>query len=441
MNTMDLTKGHVFKVLLAMALPIIGSSVLQYTFSLVDMLLVGQLGYDAVASIGSASFLINVGYAINACVVVGTGIKVAHAIGADQDELKSRYLNAGFFLNGIVAILFSITMLAIGKPFLRFLELEGALFDMSYAYLLVSIPMLAIAFFNLWYTRLYNSFGSNQSALKISVIGVVLNIVLDILFIYVFKLHVVGAGLATLIANLVMFILFFVQSRRLFKLHLSVKHQWIDIQAILYLGIPSAVQRVLFTLINIVMARFIALYGAEAIAAQKIALQIESVTFMVVGGLNGAIAAFIGQNFGAKQFTRITDGVRASLTMGTCYALLTTAVLYMFGHVITSLFVQDEQTIHIATNYLKIVGLSQLFMAVEQILNGVFTGLGLPKIPATISVVFTLGRIPLALGLMPMFGINGVWMSIAISSVIKGIAALVMYAVEIKRGGLNVTTT
>ena len=440
MKTMDLTKGHVFNVLLTMALPIIGSSVLQYTFSLVDMLLVGQLGYDAVASIGSASFLINVGYAINACVVVGTGIKVAHAIGANQDELKSRYVNAGFFLNGIVALLFAIIMLCMGQPFLHFLELEGAIFDMSYAYLLVSIPTLAIAFFNLWYTRLYNSFGSNQSALKISVIGVVLNIVLDLVFIYGLNLHVIGAGLATLTANLVMFSLFFIQSRNIFQLRLSVKHQWTDIKAILTLGIPSAIQRVLFTLINIMMARFIARYGAEAIAAQKIALQIESVTFMVVGGLNGAIAAFIGQNFGAKQVRRITAGVRASLTMGTCYALVTTAILYTFGHVIASLFVQDEQTIHIATNYLKIVGLSQLFMAIEQILNGIFTGLGLPKIPATISILFTLGRIPLALAFMPLFGIDGIWLSIAISSVMKGIAALIMYVVQIKRGGLNVTT-
>ena len=86
MKKVDLTEGKVLTVLLALALPIMGSSVLQLTYSLVDMLLVGRLGSDAVASIGTSSFLIGIGTAINTCVVIGTGIKVSHALGKRMNK-------------------------------------------------------------------------------------------------------------------------------------------------------------------------------------------------------------------------------------------------------------------------------------------------------------------------------------------------------------------
>ncbi|WP_252244904.1 MULTISPECIES: MATE family efflux transporter, partial [unclassified Clostridium] len=85
---------------------------------------------------------------------------------------------------------------------------------------------------------------------------------------------------------------------------------------IIRLGFPMSFQRILFTLVNIVLARIIAIFGSDAIAAQKIGLQIESITFMVIGGLNGAIASFAGQNYGAKKFNRIIKGYRSSLKIG-----------------------------------------------------------------------------------------------------------------------------
>ncbi len=439
MRTVDLTKGPVLNTLITLAIPIVGSSVLQLTYNLVDMLLVGRLGFDAVASIGSSSFLTGLGYAINACVVVGTGIKVAHSIGADEDSLKSRYLNAGFRLNGVIAILFAIFVIFFGPMFLQFLDLGPAVFEMSYYYLLISAPMLVFAFINMWYTRVYNSFGSNKSALKISAVGVFINIVLDVVFIYGLNLHVFGAGLATLVANLVMNVLFYVQSKALFKLTRHEKCERQDYQDIVQLGLPIAIQRVLFTLVNIGLAKLIAVYGAEAIAAQKISLQIESVTFMIIGGLNGAMTAFVGQNYGAKRGLRIQEGVSAALKIGASYAVMTTIFLFIAGAFLTSLFVTDEQTIAISAQYLKIVGLSQIFMALEIILNGVFNGLGLPKIPATISIVFTTLRLPLALCLMPTLGINGIWLSIALSSVLKGLVASLIYYLKVKRGEILVT--
>ncbi|MGL4335978.1 MAG: MATE family efflux transporter [Turicibacter sp.] len=441
MKKVDLTQGKVFGVLLALALPIMGSSVFQLTYNLVDMLLVGQLGSDAVAAIGSSSFLISLGYAINACIVVGTGIKVSHAVGRKNEVEQKEYINAGFRLNVFIGISFSAILIFCGRSFISFLEIDNVFVQKNaYYYLIISAPMVFFAFINFWYTRLYNSYGNNKSALKISAIGVIINIILDPIFIYGFKLGVFGAGLATLIANATMTCLFYYKSRDSIELDIKLKIAKDKYMEIIRLGFPMSLQRFLFTLVNILLAKMIASFGSDAIAAQKIGLQIESITYMVIGGLNGAIAGFVGQNYGAKQFKRIKDGVNVAMLAGISYAVLTTIVFNIYPEILAGLFVKETETIRIAANYLRIVGLSQIFMALEIISNGTFTGLGIPKIPATISIVFTILRIPMAWIFIHLIGLNGIWLSIALSSVLKGLIALVMYRIKVGKGEFSDST-
>lgn len=435
MKKVDLTEGKVWTVLLALALPIMGSSVLQLTYNLVDMLLVGRLGSDAVASIGTSSFLIGIGNAINACIVIGTGIKVSHALGKNDEREQQDYINAGFRLNFLVGIVFALILILTGKAFISFLDVQNPYVETEgYKYLLVSAPMVFFSFFNFWYTRLYNSFGQNKAALKISALGVFLNIMLDPIFIYVLNLGVMGAGLATLIANVIMSGLFFKQSRLLVKLDYKMKIKKSVYRDIISLGLPMSTQRILFTLVSIALAKMIAVFGTNAIAAQKIGLQIESITYMVIGGLNGAIASFVGQNYGANAYERIQSGMKVAIRLGVAYSILTTLVFLLIPEDLASLFVTEQQTIQLTADYLRWVGLTQLFMAIEIICNGAFVGLGMPKIPATIGISFTLLRIPMAYIFIQWVGVSGIWMSISLSMLFKGIVAFMIYGKKEKEG-------
>ena len=192
-----------------------------------------------------------------------------------------------------------------------------------------------------------------------------------------------------------------------------------------------ATQRIIFTLVNIVIARIIAGFGDNAIAAQKIGLQIESVSYMVIGGLNGAISGFTGQNFGAREYGRVNDGYKTTLKIGTIYSIGVTIVFIMFSKELARAFVNNNSTVIMASNYLKILGLSQFFSMIEMVSNGVFTGMGKPKIPAIISIIFTTARIPIALVFINYFGLNGIWLSFAISSVLKGITAISIYRLKV----------
>lgn len=434
MKKIDLTQGKVINVLIALALPIMGSSLLQFTYNLIDMLWVGGLGSDAVASIGSSSFFIGLGYSINSLVVIGTGIKVSHAIGRKDNNEAKKYINSGIMINLILAIIYSLALIFLGKSFISFLSLNNEFVEKnSYYYLALNAPILFFAFFNLLYTRIFSSFGNNSDSFKINAIGMIINVVLDPIFIYVFKLGVLGAAVATLISNIVMFMLYKIKSKGILHYDKELGIEREKIIEIIKLGFPMAFQRVLFTIVNIILAKIIAIFGTNSIAAQKIGLQIESITYMVIGGLNGAIASFTGQNFGANKFKRIKKGYYTALTLGIIYSVIMSIIFIIFKKPIIRLFVKEKDTILIASYYLQAVAFSQSFSTIEMVSNGLFTGLGLPKIPALISIIFTVLRIPMALILIKPLGISGIWWSIAISSILKGLAAYFIYLIKIRR--------
>ena len=439
MKETDLTKGKVISVITSLALPIMGSSFLQFTYNLIDMMWVGRLGSGAVASIGSSSLYINIGNAINSLVVIGTGIKVAHAIGRNDNNEVKEYINSGIIINTIIGIIFGLVLILAGKGFIGFLNLNNYEVERNaYHYLALNAPILFFAFFNMMYTRILGSFGNNKLAFKINAVGVILNIILDPILIYVFKFGVIGAGLSTLSANIIMFFLFRINSNGILNYTFGICVDYVKIKEIARLGFPMAFQRILFTIINILLAKIIAVFGSDAIAAQKVGVQIESIAYMIIGGLNGAVASFTGQNFGASKFKRIKEGYKSALLIGIIYSMVMACAFLLFNKPMIRLFIRDEATIVIAAAYLKAVAFSQIFSAIEMISNGLFTGIGKPNIPASISIIFTSLRIPFALLLIKPFGINGIWISISLSSILKGIFSYLLYEITVRRKFVNI---
>ncbi|MFR5265502.1 MATE family efflux transporter [Clostridium sp.] len=428
MKKIDLTKGNVFNVLTRLSIPIMGSSLLQFAYGLIDMLWVGRLGSNAITVVGSSSFFIGLGYSINAIVVIGTGIKVAHSIGEKNESNTKEYINIGLILNLIIGIIYMLILFIFGKNFISFLGLGNEnIIKNSYMYLAISAPMLFFSFFNTLYIRILNSFGDNKTSLKISAIGIILNIILDPILIYLCHFGVLGASIATLISNFIIFLLFNIKAWTILKFSYKNGVKYKKGIEIIRLGFPMALQRIIFTLVNITIAKIIAIFGDNAIAAQKIGLQIESITYMVIGGLNGAISSFTGQNFGAKKYKRVNEGYITALKIGAIYSFMTTILFIVFSSFLARIFVRNVETVNMASNYLKILGVSQVFSMVEMVSNGVFTGIGKPSIPSMISIIFTIARIPIAMILIKFFGLNGIWMSFTISSILKGTTASLIY--------------
>lgn len=432
MQRLDLTKGKVVTVLLALAFPIMGSSLLQFTYNLIDMLWIGHLGSDAVASIGSSSFFTALGYAINAFIMIGTGIKVAHSVGRDNLEEAKAYIHAGMTLSGVVGMIYAMVLIIFGKSFIGFLHLNDiGVEEAAYSYLAWCAPMLIFSFFNNVFSRIFASLGNTRSALKISAVGILINIILDPVLIYILEWGVSGAAIATLIANVAMFCIYIVVGKTFLYYDFKKKLDLYKVKEITKLGTPIAVQRILFTIINIMLAKLIATFGSHAVAAQKIGVQIESVTYMVTGGLNGAVASFIGQNYGAKKYERLHKGYQTAISIGVIYAVITAFIFFIFPEVLVRLFVKETATITIAAGYLRIIAYSQIFNAMEMVSNGFLTGIGKPKIPSYVSIIFTALRLPMAYICVRYFGIEGIWWSITISTILKGSVLYGIYRFKI----------
>ena len=425
----DLTKGNINKILFNLTLPIVGSSFLQLSYGLVDMIWIGKLGSEAIAGVGTANFILHFCLAINSLVTIGTGIKVSHAIGEkDMDKAKEyiiigRLMNIGLFLLcAMILILFSYNIVG-------FFNLNNTVTGMAQDYLKIAGLGLFFKFQNFLYTGVFNSFGISKLPFKINLVGVSINLILDPIFIFSLGMGVQGAAIATLVAEATVTLLLVINSRKFFKLDRFFSDKIQQFKEVCTMGAPIALQNILFTSFSIVIARIISQWGSEAIASQRIGIQIESLSYMTIGGLHGAIASFIGQNYGAKLYDRILKGYKTAFSISLQLGVFLTVALVVFAEPLAQIFVSDVLTITLTTEYLRIVGLSQAFMCIEIMTSGAFNGIGKTKIPAILSIVFTGLRIPLALFLSQetMFGLEGIWMSIALTTVFKGILSPMIY--------------
>jgi Na+-driven multidrug efflux pump len=159
------------------------------------------------------------------------------------------------------------------------------------------------------------------------------------------------------------------------------------------------------------------------IAVQSIGAQIEALSWMTAGGFSTALGVFTGQNFGDNRWDRIFRGFRTTITISGAIGILVTISFFTFGREIFTLFLREEAAIALGVRYLSILAISQFFMCVEITTGGVFNGIGRTIPPSLVGITLTGLRIPLALVLSrpEYFGVTGVWWSITMTSVLKGV--------------------
>jgi len=205
---------------------------------------------------------------------------------------------------------------------------DAAVERMAVQFLVISVIGVIFTFFNMLYSMVLNSMGDSRTPFRINTIGFVINLILDPFLIFgiggIEGLGVLGAALATMIANLSVTLLFYYSSKGQFALlHNGTKINRSKMAEVIKMGLPITVQRVTFTIISIIIAKIIVQWGADAIAVQKVGIQIESISYMTIGGLQGAIAAFIGQNYGAHHFNLAFREICLNIRMGRLPAKIT----------------------------------------------------------------------------------------------------------------------
>lgn len=443
----DLTDGPINGKLVKLALPIMATSFIQMAYNLTDMLWMGRVGSSAVAAVGTAGFFSNLAFALAMISKVGAEVKVAQSIGRKDEKAARNYIVSALQINIVLSMILGLIIFTFRGSLLGFFHLENTnVVSMAESYL--SIIALGMVITNLIpvFTAIFNGSGNSKTPFLVNTIGLAANMILDPVLILglgpVKQMGATGAAIATITSQAIVitcFVIKIVMSKeRYLKFNLLRKPDFEAIGSICKLGIPSGLQNALFTLFSILIARVIAGWGEVPIAVQKVGCQIESISWMTANGFATALGAFVGQNYGASKYDRIKKGYKATMTIACIVGLITTAVLVFGGRFIFSIFIPEPEAISLGTDYLRILGYSQLFMCIEITTAGAFNGLGKTAIPATISIILTGMRVPSSMIFSSpgLLGLNGVWWSISMSSVLKGLTIVAIFAYMIKKKNL-----
>ncbi|WP_042274832.1 MATE family efflux transporter [[Clostridium] dakarense] len=446
-DRIDLTHGKIASKLIKLALPIMGTSFIQMAYNLTDMIWVGKAGSNAVAAVGTAGFFPWLAMAFITISKIGGEIKVAQSIGEGNMDSTKSFIKAAIEINIILSILYTIFLVLFNSQLIGFFRLgEAEVITMSRQYLVIVALGMVFYFINPVFTAIFNGLGNSKTPFKINTIGLITNIILDPVLILGLggfpKLGVVGAAIATVIAQMVVTLSFLAiiikNKNEYFKVKLFKNIELNYYSVLCKLGLPVAIQSGMFTVFSMLIGVVVAAFGPVAIAVQKVGSQIESITWMTAEGLAVALGSFVGQNYGAKKYDRINKGCKITLIIALILGSINTLILVFFGNYIFNAFIQEPDAIREGSIYLKILGYSQLFMCLEIITTGAFKGLGKTFIPALIITILTGARVPVAyfLSNQQMLGLDGVWWSISLSSILKGILMLSIFIIMLKFGKL-----
>ena len=469
-NKVDLTKGRIAFQLTRVALPIMLTSFIQMAYNLTDLFWIGRLGTGAVAALGSAGFFMWLGMSLILCTKIGLEVTVAQSAGKNDTEAMKHFIKNGLMLSVLLITIYSLFIFIFSRTLIHFFKLGDDVHGFNptlngIVYLRILSCGMLFAFMSPCCSAIYNGLGKSKLPFYYNSIGLGLNMLLDPLLIYGFwifpRMEVRGAAIATVIAQATVILLFALSFRKNFHYLKNVTTTTLchseqaeesrrcfvpqhdkKLEPILYkeycykilkIGFPPACQCVLFASIAIVIARIISDWGPIAIAVQRLGSQMEAISWMTAGGFSTAISAFVGQNYGAGQMSRVWHGFKTAMYIMTGVGLLTTAVLYFFPEQLYRIFVDDHETIRQGVIYLKIIAYSQLFMCLEMSTAGAFNGLGKSMPPSIVGAFFNFLRIPGAIVLSAMIGLSGIWWSIGGSSILKGIVLLVWFVVYFKK--------
>ena len=439
----DLTEGSIVKGLISLSLPIMGTSFLQMAYNMTDMIWLGRVGGKAVAAAGTAGFYMWLSFAFIIITKVGGEIKVSQSIGKKDFAESKDYAKTAIQLTVIISILYFIFVQIFKYPLISFFKIDDAyVVKEAVSYLNIVSYGFIFAFINPLLTGMFNSYGDSKTPFYLNTIGLIANMILDPVLILgyfgVKPMGVFGAGLATIISQLVVtlvFLIYIFRTRTVFReIKIFSQISFLKTQEIFRLGVPAAMQSALFTAISMAIARIVSSYGALAIAAQKVGAQIESISWMTAGGFQGALAAFVGQNYGAQKEERIKKGYNISIKLISLIGLFATIILFVFSKEIFSFFIPEEETINFGVSYLKIMAYSQIFMCIELTTAGAFNGISKTMPPSIISISFNALRIPMAFYFSKVMGIDGIWWAITISSILKGLILYLWFVKKLKRG-------
>lgn len=410
-----MTEGSIWKKILFFSIPLILGNLFQQLYNTVDSIIVGNyIGSEALAAVGSSGSLISllIGFCIGAS--AGAGVVIAQFYGAQDREGVRKAVHttiaiaiaAGAVLTVVGIVATPILLKAMGTP--------QEVFDQASIYLKVYFGGILFSVVYNMSAGILNAVGNSKRSLVYLMIAATSNIFLDLLFVVVLKMGIVGAAIATDISQLlscIFIILFLVRSEDVYRVKLKDIRCYDNLLGkILKIGLPTGVQNIVISLSNVIVQSSVNSFGAVAMAGFAAYIKVDGFNILPVLSFSMAATTFVGQNVGAGRLDRVKKGMYVSVAMGIIYTVCTGILLLTFAPQVIGVFTQNGKVVEYGVYIMKFFCPFYWMLGILHILAGTIRGTG-KTMQAMVVFLFSLC----------IFRVLWIWGAMSVSHKIGGV--------------------
>ncbi|KMT21971.1 MATE family efflux transporter [Clostridium cylindrosporum] len=404
----DMTQGNPFKLIAAFAIPMLYGNILTQLYNVVDSVIVGKfVGDYALAAVGTGFPVIFMITSIFSGFSTGATILVAQFYGSKNIERVSRTADTvyGAIMIGIVPL--TVIGVIFCEPLLHIINVPADVFEGAKTYISI---ILAGMFCSLGYhvnTGILQGLGDSKTPLIFLLISCVINIILDLILVIVFKQGIAGVAISTVIAEFFSWLAGYIYIKkkynflRLNPFHMD-KHLFMKV---LKIGIPYGVQQSIFSIGTLGIQSLANSFGSSFMAGFNVAGKIDSFAYMPIQSFNNAIVTYTGQNIGAKKMDRVKKGTHAAMILSCSVSIVIGGLLIIFAKEIMSIFTSNEEVIAAGSAYLYRILPFYCMVSVFDVWNSVMRGAGDMVIPMLSTIIsLWIARVPVAYLFADIFG-------------------------------------
>lgn len=410
----DMTQGSPIRLILSFAVPLFIGNIFQQFYSMVDTMVVGyHLGDTGIAAIGATaslySLLINFANGLNN----GYGIIVTQRFGAHDRKNMKQAIAGMMILDLCICLFLTAATLVFLRTLMNFLNTPASVFDMAYSYIrTICLGIVTTIGYNM-FASILRAMGNSRTPLYFLIFSSFLNIVLDILFVAVFRMGITGAAIATVISQAVSATLCGFYVLRNYAEYLPQKEDFRIpgkmLKNLFSTGISMALMSCLVDCGSVIFSRANNLLGETYIAAHAAARKLLMMMIQPQASLSLANSTFVGQNWGAKKFDRIRQTLRKVLLIEVLWGVFAAALIYLFGGALVRFTTgtNDADMIGYAVMSLRIHFAAFPFLGVVFVIRHTLQAMGYKVIPICSSCIELGTKFLAASWLIPQIGFLG----------------------------------
>ena len=438
--TLELGTRPVGSLLFQYAMPAIVAMVASSLYNMVDSIFIGQgVGPLAISGLAVTFPFMNLSAAFGAAIGVGASTFLSVKLGQRDYDIANRILGNAVMLNILVGIVFGVLCLLFLDPILKFFGASELTLPYAREYMQIILVGNAITHLYLGQNALLRSAGKPHVAMYITIFTVVLNAILDPLFIYTFDMGIRGAAYATILSQIVAFCWQWKMfSNKQELVHVEYDKIRIDmpiVNNIISIGISPFSMNACACLVVIFINNSLATYGGDmAIGAYGIANRLAFIFVMITMGVCQGMQPIAGYNYGAENYNRMLEVLKLASLAGTAVCAVGFFIAMFFPAQCARMFTTDPTLISYSVVAMRYIMSLYIIIGAQMVITNFFQSIGKAKISIFLSLSRQLIFLVPFIAILPRFlGLEGVWLAMPLSDAVAAVMAYVMIFLYIKK--------